>query len=86
MTNDVPKPDPIGAAVAATEQQVQMEQMQVTISSTGRPFIVAFPTDMTDAELLEVIGWAGTTLRGHLAANRAKTAGGRIQIVGRLPT
>ena len=81
------KPDAIDAAIAeADKPTVQMEQLQVTISSTGRPFIVMFPSDMTDAELLEVIGWQGTALRGHLVEKRAKTAGGRIHIVGRMPS
>lgn len=85
--NDQSKPDPIDAAInAAAAPTVQMEQLQVTIASTGRPFVVAFPSDLTDAELLEIIGWQGTALRTHLAENRAKTAGGRILVArGSLP-
>lgn len=64
-------------------QAVAMEQLTVTISSTGRPFAVAIPADMTDGELLEVVGWMGTALRQHIAARRMQTAGGRIILPGR---
>ena len=81
--NDAAKPDPIDAAIAAADKPtVQMEQLNVTIGSTGRPLVIAFPTDMTEPELLEVVGWMATALRGHVNTNRAKTAGGRIIVPG----
>lgn len=78
--------DPIAAAIEATEQPpaVQMTQLQVTISSTGRPFIVAFPVDMTDGELAEAAGWMLSSVLQGLRAERAKTPIGRILVPGRL--
>lgn len=62
---------------------VAIEQINLTIASTGRPFMLGIPTGMTESELLEVIGWLGTDLRRHLIAQRAQTAGGRILLPGR---
>jgi hypothetical protein len=79
-----PKPngsDQLDAAIAATEGQkavVQMEQINVTIASTGRPFAIGIPMDMTEPELLEVIGWMSTNLRIHLGQRRAKGPASRI--------
>jgi hypothetical protein len=72
--------DPIAAAIEATaeSQAAAMAQAQVTISSTGRPFAVTFPADMSDSELAEAVGWMLTSLMHSLRAERAKTAGGRI--------
>jgi hypothetical protein len=65
--------DPIDAAVEAVERPAQaMEQTTVTISSTGRPVVIAWPPDMTDGELLEFVGWLSTNLRLELAKRRAK--------------
>jgi hypothetical protein len=43
----------------------------VTIASTGRPFHIGYPADMTETELLEVIAWMTSALASHLAAKRA---------------
>ncbi len=74
--------DPIAAAIEATEQPaaVQMSQFQVTIASTGRPFVVIVPTDMTDSELAEASGWMLTDLLRGLRNERAKTPVGRILV------
>jgi len=64
--------DPIDAAIAATRptpDQVQLQQVgPVVIASTGRPFVLAVPPDMTDAELHEAIAWMASPsgLRGML--------------------
>lgn len=73
MTGKPNGADPIDRAVAAAEAgeaQQPMEQINVKISSTGRPFVVAFPPDMTESELLEVVSWMSNNLRLHLAARR----------------
>lgn len=72
--------DPIAAAIAATDQPapVEMLTIPVTIASSGRPFQVSIPIDMTDGELAEVMGWMGSAILNHLRAERLKTAGGRI--------
>lgn len=71
--------DPTDEAIASSAQPTeQLTQLTVTIASTGRHVVIAFPLDMTDGELLEVIGWAATNLRAALAQERAKGAGGRI--------
>lgn len=51
--------DPVDAAIAAAAEPepVRMTQLQVTISSTGRPAAVLVPDDATDAELAELAGW-----------------------------
>lgn len=74
----------LDSAIAAAEAApIAMEQVTVTISTTKRPFVVAFPPDLTDQELLEVIGWMGQGLRLKLLANRQTAAGGRIVLPGR---
>lgn len=71
------KPDEPAAPPA-----VPIEQITITIASTGRPLLLGIPVGMTESELLEVIGWMGTALRQHLIAQRARTAGGRIIVPG----
>lgn len=80
--------DPVDEAIAATAQPgVALRQVTVTISSTGRPFVVAIPQDMTESELLEAISWMSTQLRISLAQERSKLAGGRIILpTGVLPS
>jgi hypothetical protein len=85
--NDQEKPDPIDAAIAATANSVTLMEIPVTIASTGRPFKITVPVDMTDGELAEVMGWMGSGLLNHFRAERAKTAGGRIIVPrGSLPS
>lgn len=76
--------DPVDAAITAVESAVMMHEIPVTIASTGRPFKVSLPADMTDAELIEVTGWMLTQLAAHLRAERSKTGNGRIIVPGRL--
>lgn len=86
MSDDGKAPDAIDAAIeAATEPPaVQMASVQIRISSTGRPFALQFPADMTDSELAEATGWMLTTLLVSLRTERAKTAQGRIIVPGGL--
>jgi hypothetical protein len=64
--------DPIDAAIGAVESTVNMIGVDVRISSTGRQFTVGVPEDMTEAELLEMLGWLVTVLAGTLKANRER--------------
>jgi hypothetical protein len=38
-------------------EQTLVRQLTVTIESTQRPFILAVPPDLTDAEVLEIATW-----------------------------
>jgi hypothetical protein len=66
--------DKIDAAIeaAAAEPPEAHSQTTVRISSTGRHVVMSFPTDMTDQELLEFIGWLGASFRLGLIGERAK--------------
>lgn len=44
--------------------------IDVTLASTGRVFAVTFPTDMTDGEVAEAMGWMGTYLLNGLRNDR----------------
>lgn len=86
-TNGKPK-DPIDAAIAAADQPtVQMEQLTITISSTGRPFIITWPSDLSEAELFEVVGFLTTGLRGEVIKRAAKRAdpASRLAIARAIP-
>lgn len=83
-----PAPDPIDAAIAAADapQKVEMQQINITISSTSRPVIIAIPTDISDSEIAEVGGWLLTTLMNAKRAERAQAAGPKLVIArGPLP-
>lgn len=74
--------DPVDEAIAAAAAQprtFQMQQHSVTIASTGRPFVMAVPVDVTEAELLEIVGWVGRDLRLALQ-QRQRTTRPRIVI------
>ncbi len=36
-----------------------LKQLTITIDSTQRPFVVAVPPDLSEAELLEIVSWMG---------------------------
>jgi len=81
-----PDKDALDEAIeGAAKRPVEMEQVTVTIATTGRPVVIAFPSDMTDQELLEFMGWMGQGLRLKLLANRQRTAGGRIVLPTGIP-
>jgi hypothetical protein len=48
------RPDPIDKAIAATEQQVTMMQVQLPLGS-GRPMVVALPSDFSDVEAVQAM-------------------------------
>lgn len=64
--------DPIDHAIAAAEKPVQIRMMRipVTIASTKRPAVVELPADISDAELLELIGWLAAVVAPQLRAQR----------------
>lgn len=72
--------DPIDAAIAAAAEPepVRMAQLQVTISSTGRPAMVAIPEDATDGELAELAGWMLTQVLTAFRQKRASAPATRI--------
>lgn len=71
--------DPVDAAIAAAadQQPITLEQREVTIASTGRPVVIAFPPDMTEAELFELVGWMANPLRMELHRRRVTKLGTR---------
>ena len=72
MTDQPKAPDPLDAAIAAAESQVEMIQVQVTLA-TGRPAIIAMPKDATDLEILSLVGQAlmlGDKLRAMRPSSR----------------
>lgn len=62
-----PVVDAVAQAIEATEQAtpVAMAQRQLTISSTGRPFVFLHPVDMSESEVFEVVGWMATAFRAE---------------------
>lgn len=72
--------DAIDAAISAADEPapVVMTQLQVTISSTGRPAVVAIPEDATDAEIAEFAGWILTSVLMAFRQKRAAAPASRI--------
>lgn len=50
------------AAPTPPTPSVPMVQYQVTISSTGRPFVIAIPSDISDREILAAAAWVTDVL------------------------
>jgi hypothetical protein len=75
MTDQIDKA--IGAIAA--EQEIVMQQIPVTIASTGRPAIINIPADCTDAEPAELCGWLLTSVLAHIRQRR-ETPASRIVI------
>ncbi|HEV8282337.1 MAG TPA: hypothetical protein VGQ02_10780 [Candidatus Limnocylindrales bacterium] len=65
--------DPIGKAIASSDEIV-MQEIPVTIASTGRPAIINIPADCTDAELAELCGWMLTQVLAHVRQGHATPA------------
>lgn len=75
--------DPVASAIAAVEsndQAVTLQQIPITISSTGRPCIIAVPPDVTDSELAELCGWMLTGLMNAKRNERAQSPASRILV------
>lgn len=71
--------DHVDAAIAAAESEqpktvVKMVQRQLTINSTGRPVMLAYPVDITDQELLSVHHLAGSVSDPAARPGRARGA------------
>jgi hypothetical protein len=78
--------DKIDDAIAATVDDgptIEMMGIPVQLSSSGRPARVDLPADVTDAELIDLIGWLGTTVRAA-ARERAAGAASRLFVPARL--
>lgn len=81
-------PDPIDAAIAAAAEPapIEMQQVNVVITSTGRPAAVVIPIDITDAELGELAGWMLTAVMNAKRAERAAAAAGpQLEIARSIP-
>ena len=52
----------VDGAIAAASQPaaVEMAQIQRTIASTGRPFMLTVPADLTDEEALAICGFVAS--------------------------
>ena len=102
MSNDEPTPirrdqfDQVDQAIDDVEARAEAErvairpapmvEVPVVIESTRRPVILTVPLDLTQAELLEVIGWMAARLRGHIART-ALPDSGLVDLTGSpLPT
>ena len=71
------KRDPVAVAIAAAEGQqqgpeVQLRQINVTLSSSGRPAVVAIPVDASDFEFGELAGWLLSQVMPAFRAEREK--------------
>lgn len=78
--------DQIGKAIAAAEAEPvwpAMTEIPVLIQSTGRPAIVALPTDITVAEIGELAAWMLIQAR-HELATRAAAASPIVVARGRV--
>ncbi len=69
-SNGAPASAPVDAAIAAIETRpaYQVAKGSLTMSS-GRSVRIAFPADMTEAEMVDFIGWLTTRVRGEVAAH-----------------
>ncbi len=61
------KPDPIDAAIAATEAPVavKMHQIQLTLGSTKRLVVLAVPLDMQQIEVMDLVSWLANVTEGQ---------------------
>jgi len=80
VTGNGRAPDAVDAAIAAAPQPVAMRQIQVTISSTGRPAVLAIPADASEAELVELAGWLLVNVIPAFRAEREKGAASRLVV------
>lgn len=79
-------PDKIDQAIAEAElPQVEVIEIPVTLSSSGRPAVLAIPKDATDAELVDLAGWMLTIVRQHVREQRDKPTRPRLLVASRLP-
>jgi hypothetical protein len=78
--------DNVDQAIARAETNVEMIHIPVVVNATGRPFSVDVPVDMTELELIAMVGWITNALVNVVAQNRAKKSspivvvrGGKVQ-------
>lgn len=68
--------DRIDDAIAATSATtVEMAQVPVQIASTGRPAMMVVPTDLSDAEIIELAAFVLLGLRPFIQANAGRSTG-----------
>jgi hypothetical protein len=84
MSDD--KVDQAIAAAALVPDFSQNVEVPILISSSGRPAVLSIPIDVTDAELLELVGWL-TLPAGGLRSRLAATRGPQLVVArGRVPS
>jgi hypothetical protein len=84
--------DPLDAAIDAVEaaavdapEPITLDQANLVLNSSGRPLIVAFPPDMSETEILDLMAWASVTLAAIMRTRRAAAAKPKIEIVRSMP-
>lgn len=75
----IPK-DPVDQAIAATEQpqMVAAVERSITVTATGRTIHLLYPVDITDQEMLALIGWVAQQMPGFREQDMAKARGGLV--------
>lgn len=67
--------DKIDGAIDRATNTIEMLSVPVQISSTGRPFKIDVPADLTDAEMLEITLWMLGPLLATVRQNREPAKG-----------
>lgn len=78
--------DPIDAAIAATSapDPIPYTMVELTLNASGgRAVTLGLPLDLSESELIELMGWLGTTARSHLVNVAATTP--RLEVARAMP-
>lgn len=79
-------PDRIDTAIAAADAEPEeWTQVSLTIGSTGRVIPVGLPDNLTESELLELVGWLTTVRRDAARQYAAAHARPVLSIARSLP-
>lgn len=82
------KPDPIAAAIAATEApvEVKMHQINLTLGTTKRPVVLLVPEDMQPLEVFDLVSWLTNCADGQgLSASLAQARGPQLVRAASIP-
>lgn len=80
--------DKIDEAISRTAgapPSIELEQNNLTIDSTGRPFVFLAPADLTIDEIDEICAWMLTALRGRQVARAREAAIPSIEVARAMP-
>jgi len=67
--------DDVDKAIDTVANTIEMLSIPVQISSTGRPFKIDVPADLSDAEMLEITAWMLGPLLATVRKNREPAKG-----------